>query len=173
MYYLIGNSMFVGLGFMSFTMFVSMRIEKYISRVQQDYREKNGKQSNYTTEALANIKTLKFYNWTDTFSKMIKDSRVSGQELEKFLRYWRLITRFMWEILPQLISPITAVVHIYFGGSMSLAMSAKIGSLLGNIRGQSHTIMHHYNNYANLFESLDVLEYFYQMPEIEQGKMLG
>ena len=100
MYFLIGKSMFVGLGFMAFTMFITFRIEDYISKIQREYREKNGRKTNYTTEALANIKTLKFYNWTDTFAKMIKDNRYDGQKLEKLLRKLRLVTGFMWDVLP-------------------------------------------------------------------------
>ena len=72
-----------------------------------------------------------------------------------------------------MISPVTAAVHIYFGGSMSLSMTARIGSLLGNIRGETHTIMHYWNRGVDMFDNLAVLEYFYAMPEIDQEKMLG
>ena len=35
------------------------------------------KRLNYTTEALTNIKTLKFYQWTNTFSKEIENRRLA------------------------------------------------------------------------------------------------
>lgn len=78
----------------------------------------------------------------------------------------------MWHVIPQMISPVTMAVHIWFGSSMSLSMTARIGSLLGNIRGETHTVMHFWNQGVDLFECLAVLEYFYCMPEIEQGKMI-
>ena len=70
-------------------------------------------------------------------------------------------------------SPITAVIYVHYDNSLTLAMSARLGQLLGNIHWSFHVIIMQMNRYRDLIDSMDKLENFYALPEIDQTKMIA
>ena len=94
-YSLFGYSMFVGLGVLTVTMTLSYYMNKFIDEKGKKHRDINKKRINYTTEALSNIKAIKFYNWTDIFANLIQKTRVEEHNLNTVLRFWRIAIEFV------------------------------------------------------------------------------
>ena len=54
-------------------------------------------------------------------------------------------------------SPITAVIYVHYDNNLTLAMSARLGQLLGNIHWSFHVIIMQMNRYRDLIDSMDKL----------------
>jgi len=172
-YTLFGHTMWIGVSILTITMTLSYYMNKYIDKKGKKQREINKKRINYTTEALSNIKALKFYNWTDVFANLIQKTRVEEHNLDTLMRFWRIIVEFVNSVFPGLMHPLTAVVYVYYNSSMSLFMSTRLGQLLGNIHWSFWMINMQMNRYQDLIDSMDKLENFYALPEIDQSKMIA
>jgi len=149
-------------------------MNKLIGDKSKELRKIHGKRMNYTSETLTNIKTIKFYNWSEVFTNLIKKTRQQEFSLQKYKRFWDTLNGFIQGFFPHLIQPITISIFVAYGNSMSLSLSTRISSLLGNFHGLIiHRLPHLSREYHDIHEALEKLEEFYALPEIAHSKMVG
>jgi ATP-binding cassette subfamily C (CFTR/MRP) protein 1 len=89
---------------------------------------------NYTTEALTNIKTLKFYQWTSIFEAEIEKRREA--ELKQLNRI-RILLCVMWSTLaffPNLMSTASLYLNIKMGNTIDLATAYTVLIFFNKIR---------------------------------------
>lgn len=71
LFYLLGLSFLAGLSVFFIALFFNAILGLVIEKVDTKLMKAKDDRMNHTTEALNNIKTLKFYSWTDAFEKEI------------------------------------------------------------------------------------------------------
>ena len=74
---------------------ISYCMNKLIGDKSKELRKIHGKRMNYTSETLTNIKTIKFYNWSEVFANLIKKTRNEELNLYKFTRFWETLNEFV------------------------------------------------------------------------------
>jgi ABC-type bacteriocin/lantibiotic exporter with double-glycine peptidase domain len=72
LFYTLGLSFFSGVGVLLIAFVVNIIIGLQLEKLQKEIMVRKDKRMNHTTEAINNIKTLKFYSWTGIFEDEIQ-----------------------------------------------------------------------------------------------------
>lgn len=75
------------------------------------------------SETVYNSKTLKFYNWTESFAKEIKRWRTKEMKLRWDIRISSIAQDIISSFLPRIMNPLVFASFFYFGGTLDLAKS--------------------------------------------------
>jgi ATP-binding cassette subfamily C (CFTR/MRP) protein 1 len=118
---LLGWSFLSGLTVFAIGGIVNLYISKKIKDLDLEKKEKIDKRLNYTTEALNNIKTLKFYQWIDIFQKEVEKRRDAEQKV-----LYRIINLlcFMWAFgtfFPAMMSTVSLYTYVATKNTIDLA----------------------------------------------------
>jgi len=74
------------------------------------------KRMKYTSESIYNSKTLKFYNWNESFEEEINSWRSKELKLRWKLHYRNLTNHVISSFLPRIMNPLVFASFFYFGG---------------------------------------------------------
>lgn len=85
LFYTLGLSFFSGIGVFIIAFASNVYIGLKLEKVNCELMKRKDLRMNHTTEALSNIKVLKFYSWTHIFEEEIHKRRVN-----EFKKYWEI-----------------------------------------------------------------------------------
>ena len=126
LFYTLGLSFFSGIGVFLVAFVTNAILGVKLEKYQSIMMKKKDLRMNHTNEALSNIKTLKFYQWTDIFEKEIQQRRIN-----EFKIYWKLayyLAAFITSLyfFPNILSSVVFSTYIGTGHPIDLATSFSV-----------------------------------------------
>ena len=88
--------------------------------------KRKDKRMNYTNEALANIKTLKFYSWIDSFENEIQKRRRNEMKSMKKIAIWLTLLIASIYFFPNILSSVVFTTYIGTGHTIDLATAFSV-----------------------------------------------
>lgn len=151
-------------------------INAFISKGVQKGNEKKqkliDKRLNYTTEALNNIKTLKFYQWTKIFQEEIEKRREA--ELMQINRI-RILLCILWSTLsffPNTMSTASLYLNIKLGRTIDLATAYTVLIFFDKIRGPMSALPWIITATLELLVSMSRLQKYFDSDEINVNNFI-
>ena len=92
-----------------------------LEKANEEMMKRKDKRMNHTTEALNNIKTLKFYSWTDAFEKEVQKRRVHEIRAYWTLAIWLGLVIASLYFFPNILSSVVFSTYIGTGHNIDLA----------------------------------------------------
>ena len=138
MWFIFGwTTIYIVLG-IAFLIYANRTISNYIwSNDREHYEEgkKNEELGRITHESFENIRAIKQYGWDDFFLGKMTKLHKDILRLEEERKTGDYLNWMMTAILPQLITPLTFVISIATGNTLSFGDSVELLALIGKARG--------------------------------------
>ena len=90
------------------------------------------------SETVYNSKTLKFYNWNDSFEKEIEKWRSKEMKLRWNISFSGIGNDIVSSFLPRIMNPLVFASFFYFGGTLDLGQSMQLTHMLGELNRLLH-----------------------------------
>ena len=134
LFYLLGLSFLAGLSVFAVALLVNFGLGMAIQVIDTKLMKRKDERMNHTTEALNNIKTLKFYCWTDAFEREIGKRREAELKTIKVQMFWIVLIITSINYFPNLLSTVVFSTFLGTGHTTTLANAFSILVFFGLIK---------------------------------------
>ena len=93
-------------------------------------------------EVFENVKTIKFYGWDMKFLEKIIDLKGKTSDMDMEIHKTYFFLHFIWNILPELMGPLSFSLYIGFGNHLNLFKALEALVFFGKIHGPIHHLNH-------------------------------
>jgi ABC-type bacteriocin/lantibiotic exporter with double-glycine peptidase domain len=121
LFYTLGMSFWAGIGVFALAFVVNLIIGLKLEKVNTELMKRKDQRMSHTTEALSNIKMLKFYSWTSIFQEEVQKRRVHEFKMYKVIAVWLALVITSLYFFPNILSSVVFSTYIGTGHRLDLA----------------------------------------------------
>lgn len=121
LFYTLGMSFFAGIGVFVLAFVANIIIGLNLEKENTEMMKRKDSRMNHTSEALQNIKTLKFYAWTTIFEAEIQKRRVHEFKKYYVICIWFTLILTSLFFFPNILSSLVFTTYIGTGHTLSLS----------------------------------------------------
>jgi ABC-type multidrug transport system fused ATPase/permease subunit len=140
MYKLVGTSYLFGLTLLYICFYVDKKVNEMKHEIVFQRSKITQKKNNLQSEAFQNIRAIKLYGWDNFIKKEILDNLVQERSFNDQENTISRMTQVMWETLPRLITPMTFVIYMLTGNTMSFSVMMDVINMFGRIMRPLHSL---------------------------------
>jgi ABC-type bacteriocin/lantibiotic exporter with double-glycine peptidase domain len=124
------------------------------------------KMNNMTNESFENIRTIKFYGWTEYFREKILEYTVQQKALEDEIVRRNKVSDLVWELVSAFVNPLAFCTFLGMGGTLTLPQTMEIIMLMDNVKGPLHHLQTMSDQFLDIQMVVMRISDFLNQPEV-------
>ena len=167
LYTILGSTFIVGIALFLFLIKLDRKVHDSLSDKHHERHKVEKKLGELQQEVFENVKTIKFYGWDQKFLDKIIDLKSQSCDMDMQIHYSYFLLHFLWNILPELMGPLSFSLYIGFGNHLNLFKALEALVFFGKIHGPIHHMNHFRHQLVDLKISCMRIQSFLQLEEVD------